>query len=494
MASHHDHAFDATRPALVLLFGNSNKKHRLLDREVIVIGRARGCDLGLDAPDISSIHCVITRGPAGFHLRDCQSRAGTKHNGNPVREVALRDGDLLQIGPFSFRVHLPAGCVVGPAAGGAGRAEHLQHSRRNLARIAMRHRKLLRLVRVIENDGDGKAAKEQLNKQLLGLKARIRDYDQRVRVLEDAERDLAKDRETLDREFANSRAQALQADQQLAFSEKLQAFEHEKKEFLMVREQWAKDQGEILVRLGAQKTALAQVEETLREQRRGLDDVLTALQEAQPVADGAQDGELEKLQADNDQLRQLLAMMEHEREQTEVARTAELAADPTNRSDEVAALRKLLEEKESQLQESSRKPVDEPVRDIDTYESELNAFRRQLETDRQKLMREIEQVRARNKELDEATREMELEMSRERAELARERQRLERLREDVRQELDRIQRDGGLRDRLVPVQSLRDEINHRRNPSADQTPKPTGEDVMQARIRALRNKVNEASQ
>ena len=387
MASHHDHAFDATRPALVLLFGNTSKKHRLLDREVIVIGRARGCDLGLDAPDISSIHCVITRGAGGFHLRDCQSRAGTKHNGNPVREVALRDGDLLQIGPFSFRVHLPAGCVVGPAAGGAGRAEHLQHSRRNLARIAMRQRKLLRLVRVIEQDNNGKAAKEQLNNQLLGLKVRIRDYDQRVRVLEDAERDLTKDRETLDREIANFRARSQQADQQSVLSEQIQAFEQEKKEFLMVREQWAKDQGAILVCLGEQKKALAQVEETLREQRQGLDCVLTALQEARPVAEGAEDGELEKLQTDNDQLRQLLALMEHEREQNEVARTAALAADPSNRSEEVAALQKLLEEKDSQLQELGRKPTDEPVRDIDTYESELNEFRRQLETDRQKLMR-----------------------------------------------------------------------------------------------------------
>jgi len=488
MANTHDHEFDPTRPALVLLFGNTSKKHHMLDRDVIVIGRARGSDLGLQAPDISSVHCVITRGPGGFRMRDCQSRAGTKHNGNSVREASLRDGDLLQIGPFSFRVHLPAGCVVGPAAQGASRREHLEHSRRNLARIALRQRKLLRLVRVMEQDGSGKAVKDQLNKQILGLKARVRDYDQRVRVLEDAERDLARDRETLDREIATFHAQAQTTNQQQDLSEQLQAFDKEKQEFFMTREQWARDQAAILARLGEQKSALAQVEETLREQRRGLDDFLAVLQEARPVAEGSPEAELQNLRADNAELRQLLATLEHEREQAiAAAAAAEPHADSTlnqpDHSAEIASLRKLLKEKDALLVE----------RDIDSYEAELNEFRQQLESDRQKLNREIEQLRARNKELDEATREMELEMSRERAELARERQRLERLREDVRLEFERMQRDAGLRDRLAPVQTLREEINHRRNPGNDQTPKPTSEDPMQARLRLLGNKVNEGS-
>jgi pSer/pThr/pTyr-binding forkhead associated (FHA) protein len=115
MASQHDGPFDATKPGLVLLYGNISRKYRYLDRDVLVIGRARGCDFGLEAPDISSIHCIINRVGAGFALRDCQSRSGTKINGNQVREAVLRDGDLLQLGPFSFRVNLPLGCSA-PAA------------------------------------------------------------------------------------------------------------------------------------------------------------------------------------------------------------------------------------------------------------------------------------------------------------------------------------------------------------------------------------------
>jgi predicted component of type VI protein secretion system len=122
MASIHDQPFDPNRPALVLLFGNTSKTHHLLDRDVTIIGRAHGCDLGLDSPDVSSVHCVIARQVNSFHIRDCQSRAGTKHNGNAVREASLRDGDLLQIGTFSFRVHLPAGTIqpgTAPAPPGA---------------------------------------------------------------------------------------------------------------------------------------------------------------------------------------------------------------------------------------------------------------------------------------------------------------------------------------------------------------------------------------
>jgi chromosome segregation ATPase len=495
MASSHDHAFDATRPALVLLFGSTTKTHRMLDRSEIVIGRAHGCDLGLEAPDVSSVHCIISRGPNGFHVRDCQSRAGTKHNGNNVRDAVLRDGDLLQIGPFSFRVHLPAGCVVGQAASASSHLDHLKRSRRNLARMALRQRKLLRLVRVINKDGDGKAVKGQLSNQLLSLKARIRDYDQRVRVLEDAERDLARDRETLDREIATFRAEAQQANQQPVLAEQLKAFEQQKKEFFMAREQWARDQASILARLGEQQTALAQVEETVRRQRQDLGDVLIALQEGRPAGDSASEGEVRQLRAEMEQLKQFLATVEHEREQAATALAEAQAAATTTAADntgEVELLRRQLKEMDALLEEARAKPAEPPVeKDVDSYEADLNEFRRQLESDRSKLTKEIEQLRARNKELDETTRELELEMSRERAELARERQRLERLRDDVRQELERIQRDGGLRDRLTPVQNLRDEINQRRHPGVELPTRQTPEDAMQARLRTLRNKVNE---
>jgi chromosome segregation ATPase len=664
MSSKHDE-FDPTRPALVLLYGTAGKKHRMLDRDVLLIGRARGCDLGLEAPDISSVHCVITRGAAGISVRDCQSRAGTKLNGNAVRESPLHDGDLLQIGPFSFRVHLPAGYLVGPVVPNQSRLHHVEHSRRNLARIALHQRKLLRLEWALKAGGDqGGQQAEQLGKQASALKARVSDYDKRARTLEDAERALSRDREVLEKEQAAFRAQVQQSEGDLAgqlkevetqiqtrwqqceercrlhdhdlqqraaqveqketelqarltehelretqahavgqqleqgrqelqelegrvapqlqgqadierqleerqqkleawaaelhqrgeelqarsaqlseqqyqvqeqarqqqqherdletmvrqlqlreqhlvdqvapleqqraqladeyqqwtrrwqqLSAKLQAFEQEQKEFAMKKEQRAHNQGAILDCLAQHKVAMAQAEETLHVQRQSLDDLIAIVQETS----GAGDEDLPKITKENEELKRRLAALEKQRELAG-ARGEQPQVEPA----ELEALRAQLADKEAQLERLRHRPERPPVdNDIASYETELNEFQRQLEADRQKLNREFDQLRMRNGELDEATREMELGMSRERAELARERQKLERLRDEVRAELERFQRDAGVRERLAPVQNLREELNNRRQSPQDETPRLGKEDPVQARLRQLRKSITD---
>src|SRR5438067_192552 len=84
---------------------------------------------------------------------------------------------------------------------------------------------------------------------------------------------------------------------------------------------------------------------------------------------------------------------------------------------------------------------------------------------------------------NEELREMEMEMSRERAELARERQRLERLRDEVKVDLERLQRDGGMRESLAPVQRLREEMHGKKQP-AGKTPHPE-EAGLNDRLRSL---------
>jgi len=129
------------QPALVVLHGGAADTCRPLDRDVVTVGRARGADIGLDAPDVSSVHCVIWKSSIGYQIRDCGSRAGTKLNGDMIQESVLHDGDVLQVGPFSFRVQLPAGAKV-PSR--EARAKHLEHSRRNLARLALALRQRLK--------------------------------------------------------------------------------------------------------------------------------------------------------------------------------------------------------------------------------------------------------------------------------------------------------------------------------------------------------------
>jgi hypothetical protein len=74
--------------------------------------------------------------------------------------------------------------------------------------------------------------------------------------------------------------------------------------------------------------------------------------------------------------------------------------------------------------------------------------------------------------------------------MARERTRLERLREEMRSELERVQREAGMRERLAPVQKLRDEMTDRRPPPS--TPQPNQPDPgLNGRLRSLRNRVND---
>jgi pSer/pThr/pTyr-binding forkhead associated (FHA) protein len=98
---------DKTQPALLVQHGNTAQKHRPIDRAAVALGQARGCDIELDAPEVSSIHCIISRGPDGVYIRDCNSRMGTRINGERIKECYLHDADVLQVGPFSFLVYVP---------------------------------------------------------------------------------------------------------------------------------------------------------------------------------------------------------------------------------------------------------------------------------------------------------------------------------------------------------------------------------------------------
>src|SRR5437660_8125437 len=49
---------DPHTPTLLVIYGNTSRKVRPLDRELIVIGRGPGCDLGLVSPEVAPVHCV----------------------------------------------------------------------------------------------------------------------------------------------------------------------------------------------------------------------------------------------------------------------------------------------------------------------------------------------------------------------------------------------------------------------------------------------------
>jgi hypothetical protein len=187
--------------------------------------------------------------------------------------------------------------------------------------------------------------------------------------------------------------------------------------------------------------------------------MIAELKQLQQAVRKQQNPELQALRKENEQLRLALATSDD----AAGASGPQAATEEVQRlRDEVALLSNLLREKDALVEELQQRLVPTVPRsrsDLENYEAELNDFRKQLEEDRLKVGEEREQQRQHRQELDEATREMEMEMSRERAELARERTRLERLRSDVRIELERIQRDAEVHNRLAPVQRLREELN-----------------------------------
>lgn len=188
---------DPALPRLALLYGSLEKRTWTLARDAITIGRARGCDIPLEAPDVSSLHCLVWRHQGGLSVRDCGSRAGTHLNGDRIVEATLHDRDILQIGPFSFMISVPVAKTAGSSVLEA-RCRRLERSRRGLARLALAYRARLRDWQQLSESG---SADFDVHRKASGLRRRFRDFEQRLRELEDAERDVSRDRELLDCEL-----------------------------------------------------------------------------------------------------------------------------------------------------------------------------------------------------------------------------------------------------------------------------------------------------
>jgi chromosome segregation ATPase len=160
---------------------------------VTTVGRARGCDLVLEASDVSTIHCVVFRTSDGYHVRDCNSRTGTRINGNGLRgSPLLRDGDILHVGPFSFELQI-AGGQPDAYPPEASQVLHWQDSRRRLAEHAVRLRRQLREL----THAPITAREIELQQETARLREKVRTCDRRLVDLEGADKELDGEREAL---------------------------------------------------------------------------------------------------------------------------------------------------------------------------------------------------------------------------------------------------------------------------------------------------------
>jgi pSer/pThr/pTyr-binding forkhead associated (FHA) protein len=454
----------AEGPALIVTYGNTTRKRRPLDKEVLVFGRGAGCDVPLISPQVASVHCVLVRLRDGWHLRDSSGHLGTRVNGQAVHDAWLCDGDHLQIGPFTFRLALPQAAadtapadIEGAAAG--GERDRLQASRRNLVRLARAYRE--RLLRLMARQPRPAAGE---NSELL---AERDDLEAQWRRLEEAQQEVDNRRQALSREEGALKERARKLEQDL-----LQRQQEAEK---LIEQAWAdfrkrcaeappapvparaapaapaapvaavaSDNGEAGRQLERRRAELDHYAAHLRRWEQALHSTPDAGAPPDDVVLTALEEDLAKTQTilrERDDQVQLL--------RKELANQAERSMSRHQVVvEQVGALQQRLKDREGEIERLSvlldEQRVPEHLEHSGGYERELAQFRQELEQRRQQLEQDALQVRTRQTEILELARETELELSRERATLSRERAQLNRMREELRIEEDRLRRKTNL--------------------------------------------------
>jgi len=333
-----DESFDPSQPALIVTYGNTTRKHRRLDSDLLVIGQGRCCDVGLSSPEIAPVHCLIIRGTESWRIRDCGSRCGTRVNGKAVQEADLADGDAIQIGPFSFQAHLPRNAAPVPipvATATESAVPRLQRSRRNLAQLALRVRKRLQAERAV--------ARQTLSQQADSLREKQRECATRAARLEEGERTLAAERarheqeagafqkrkEDLERHFADEEklletsgsalvlANELEAQRLAEWRQQLEQYaaqlEQTRQEMVAeearlaaVREKVTREQRDLQERQVAQRQMMGQAEAGLREQREALTRMMGELKRLHQEVRSRDEATIQLLRRQNEEMRTAL--------------------------------------------------------------------------------------------------------------------------------------------------------------------------------------------
>lgn len=93
---------------LILLNGRQSGARKPLAGTLTLIGRAPACEMRLNVDGVQPLHCALVHTPEGMTLRDLGGTGNTLVNGEPAVAGPLHDEDVLTVGPFHFRLSLPA--------------------------------------------------------------------------------------------------------------------------------------------------------------------------------------------------------------------------------------------------------------------------------------------------------------------------------------------------------------------------------------------------
>jgi hypothetical protein len=170
---------------------------RALGDPLTLIGSAPGCDIRLNVDGVAPIQGVILLAPDGPILRDLSS-GGCRVNGQPVKSQRLVGGDLLELGPFQFRLELAAPPTAEVANAQAAATEQEREALRIQAAAVVAQQAAL-----VEQEAKLAQRAAALEKQESQLAAHL---ESRQRELDEAQEELQHQRQEFAREQEEARA------------------------------------------------------------------------------------------------------------------------------------------------------------------------------------------------------------------------------------------------------------------------------------------------
>jgi predicted component of type VI protein secretion system len=91
------------RPGMLALDGGPDL---IVDRALMLVGRDPCCDIRINLPRVSRVHCCLARHRDVIIVRDLGSTNGISVNGRRTGSGLLRPGDQLSIAGFRYRLEV----------------------------------------------------------------------------------------------------------------------------------------------------------------------------------------------------------------------------------------------------------------------------------------------------------------------------------------------------------------------------------------------------
>jgi chromosome segregation ATPase len=172
--------------------------------------------------------------------------------------------------------------------------------------------------------------------------------------------------------------------------------------------------------------------------------------------------ETDALLAENAELREIIAELKTQVEETEQRVQAQFAdrnKEYDQMLEEKSQIIRDLHVKIQELEARPPVPVTPKEEELIALSEELERERCQLQQDRRTLEEERKQLAEDEEIMTQQMREMEVQMARERADFARQRSELNRIQDEIRRELENIERNGLLNQRLGQLRQRSTEVS-----------------------------------